>query len=210
VSTCSPVAVTSKDHLFPKGTKHAFSCPEFIADLDGYFQRPFSLLDLGCAGGGLVADALAYGVDAIGIDGSDWNIREGTPIWAMHQGTRLFTADLAEPWRVFRADKPATFDVVCAWELLEHLKEKDLPLLMLQILAHLAPGGLFIGSAATCHDRFKTVGKVDMHETVRPGEWWESFLSQWLENLDPCPVYHWMMQEQRPRSMWFCMRRRES
>jgi len=222
LETEHPIAAQSKDHLYPKGTKMAFSCPELLDDLAVYFGRPYSLLDLGCAGGGFVLDAIERGNAAVGIDGSDYSLTTRRPEalahpsergvgednWRRLGGSNLFTADVTKPFELKRDGKRVQFDVVTAWELLEHIPKPDLLPLMDNIGSYLAPGGLFCASIATCHDTFQTPGGIDMHETVEPEEWWRDFLSEWFEPVEPCPITHWMMQATRPGSVWLCMRLR--
>src|SRR6185295_10711220 len=86
----------------------------------------YSLLDLGCAGGGLVRSVLEDGHDAVGLEGSDISRRERSGDWATIP-YHLFTCNIVKPFRVLRANgRPARFTVVTAWEVLEHIPERDL------------------------------------------------------------------------------------
>src|SRR5256885_5567126 len=59
---------------------------------------------------------------------------------------------------------PLIFDVVTSWELIEHIAEKDLTKIALNVKKHLAPGGLWIMSVAN-YDC--VVDGVNLHQTDR-------------------------------------------
>ncbi|QDU67135.1 class I SAM-dependent methyltransferase [Engelhardtia mirabilis] len=99
---------------------------------------PLRVLELGCAKGFFVEAALAAGYDARGVDLAEGAVAEGR-----RRGLEghLFTADA-------RGELPAgcgsEFDLVVAWELLEHM---DRPASFLATAAkHLRPGGWVTGS----------------------------------------------------------------
>jgi cyclopropane fatty-acyl-phospholipid synthase-like methyltransferase len=133
-------------------------------------------MDLGCAGGGLVLDFLIRGHVSVGVEGSDYSKKECRAEWRVIS-SHLFTADITEDFR-FRdaAGNTARFDVITAWEVLEHIPEDKLPGLFSNVLAHLKPTGLFVASVATFEDKDPATGAV-WHVTVKPKEWW-------IENLE--------------------------
>jgi cyclopropane fatty-acyl-phospholipid synthase-like methyltransferase len=82
---------------------------------------------------------------------------------------------------VFDGDgAPAQFDIISAWEVLEHLPRETLGGLFGNIRKHLAPGGRFVASVALFEDRDERTGAV-WHVTLEPREWWEAQLA--AENL---------------------------
>lgn len=200
VLTNHPLALGSNDHLFPHGTMRDDSrSPEFNDKLSavmaakqvspeetllphkrGNSAHPgyvLSILDIGCAGGGMVQDFVELGWDAIGIDGSDYSQKICRASWGVIPDN-LFTADATKPFSValyfgetqeFTGD-PFHFDVITAWEVIEHIKEDDLPQFFDNILSHLGSGSLFICSVANY--AYIEEGIV-YHETVKPIEWWE-------------------------------------
>src|SRR5262249_29710921 len=129
------------------------------------------LLDLGCAGGGLVRSLLADGCLAVGIEGSDVSKRFRLAEW----GTcpwHLFTADLTHPFTVWqRGGGACTFNGVTAWEVLEHIPEPRVRDVIANVARHLDVGGYFIGSVDTAPDGNPLTGAV-YHHTLRPKEWW--------------------------------------
>ena len=100
IKTDHPLAITSDDHLHPRGTmsdntRH----PRFVAAVQERLGDDLSYLDLGCAGGGLVFDFLMNGFDAYGIEGSDYSQRHQRAFWGIISD-RLFTADITKPFRL--------------------------------------------------------------------------------------------------------------
>jgi 2-polyprenyl-3-methyl-5-hydroxy-6-metoxy-1,4-benzoquinol methylase len=172
VRTDHRVAVDSPDHVQPRGTaldnsrNHRFN--RKLYRLCGAIDRPVRILDLGCAGGGFVRDCLCDGHVAVGIEGSDYSARWGRAEWPLLGGRCLFTADITRPFEVVSVEGPAstplTFDVVSLWEVLEHVREVDLPVVVRNILSHLEPGGLVIASISR--------EELPHHQTVRDESWW--------------------------------------
>lgn len=100
--------------------------------------RAWRVLELGCSKGFFVEEAVASGFDAVGVDVSEVALEHGR-----QRGLegRLFAADARSP-----LPEPCGqgFDVVAAWELLEHM---DSPAEFLeQAASHLRPGGWVVGS----------------------------------------------------------------
>ena len=86
-------------------------------DVVAYFQ-PKTMLDAGCAMGVLVSEFRKLGVDAYGMDYSDYAVNNADPIARpyCHQGS------LADP---FPAELPRRFDLVTCMEVLEHMSPED-------------------------------------------------------------------------------------
>jgi SAM-dependent methyltransferase len=173
VQTGHPVADWTADHQHPRGTMNDSSTePEFNRRLLELIPG-CRLLDLGCAGGGLVGSLLDQGAFAVGVEGSDYSQLLGRAEWGRHPGS-LFTADITEPFQVLSGGDPVLFDVVTAWEFLEHIPEDRLGGVASNIRVHLGPGGLLIVSVATCGDYWNG---VEYHATVRPAAWWREWLA---------------------------------
>lgn len=180
VSTSHPVAVDSLDHLHPFGTATDNNyCDAFCQRLCDLLQFtcPPAVLDIGCAGGRMVADMWRQGWDAIGIEGSDYCRKHGNHEWPELDGVCLFTADATKPYQVKRISEdgcfPAKFNVITAWEVLEHITEDDLTTFLFDVKHHLLWSGYFICSIASFpspHDG------VDLHRTQKPPDWWQKRL----------------------------------
>lgn len=173
IQTLHPVAVDSVDHVFPRGTKNDESRnPAFNECLLNISDRMIpSVLDLGCSGGSFVQSLREMNVEAVGVEGSDYSKKMGRAAWSKIPGC-LFTADITRPFLLLDIDRLYRFDVVTAWEVLEHLTDEGLDGLALNIHAHLRPKGLFIGSVNTASDLFEG---IEYHLSVHPEGWWRSW-----------------------------------
>ncbi len=189
IETDHPVALGSADHLHPRGAisdnsvNYRFNLKVYEL-LRGH--ETISLMDLGCAGGGLVRSFLQDGHTAIGLEGSDAPKRMQTGEW----GTipfNLYTCDITRPFRVTLGGQPFQFDVITAWEVLEHIPETSVAGLIDSISLHLRPGGYFIGSVDLLPDGNPLTGAV-YHLTLKPASWWEQrFREKQLVKVQPCP-----------------------
>ncbi len=180
VETSKPVAYDSPDHIQPWGTARDNSSDlRFNWRLYKWRETTrISVLDLGCSGGGFVKSILDGGGTAVGIEGSDYSLKNKRAEWATIPGN-LFTADITAPFQVsFKAtadDKPtaALFDIVTAWEVMEHIRADQLPQVAENILQHLAPGGVFIASISPFEE---VINDVSLHQTLMDeAAWMESF-----------------------------------
>lgn len=235
VLTDWPVALDSPDHQKPGGTMHDSSRNQKFNDkLYVLYPGPkIRLLDLGCAGGGFVADCLEDGHVAIGLEGSDystkWDGPGGTEAerakrnpgkraeWA-NIPNNLFTCDVTRPFSIEKhglkyivTDEvlwvPARFDVVTAWEIMEHLPEDRLDQVVTNVLNHLAYGGVWIMSVSTQHG--------DYHQTIRPRDWWLELMArhglEHHQSMVDYFGYDWVRgpNQNAPCSFHLCVKRRE-
>jgi SAM-dependent methyltransferase len=174
LETETPIATTSADHQWPRGTAFNSSTNRnFNLKLYHHFAyRPdLRVLDLGCAGGGFVQSILEDGYSAIGIEGSDWSrkLRSGAWDTCPHH---LLTADITARFQLRdRTGTPLRFHCITAWEVLEHIPAEKLPGLLENIVRHLAPDGIFVASVDTVPDADPTIGAV-YHVTLQSKPWW--------------------------------------
>ncbi len=189
IRTAHKLADASPDHLHPRGAAHDNTRSlAFVLACERILGSNISVLDLGCAGGGLVLDFVLRNHSAIGIEGSDYPLRHRRGEWTVIPD-RLFTADLTKQFTIENNDSAlATFSIITAWEVLEHIQESDLAVLLSNVSCHLAEGGIFVGSVAMYED---TIDDVKWHQTVRPREWWlQKFSSHGFEMTEPVPFAH--------------------
>lgn len=182
--TDNPIAVDSADHQYPRGAMQDNThCPKFVHACKRAFKHP-SLLDLGCAGGGLIRDFIDAGLVAVGLEGCDYLLRNHAGEWGNTSLLcNLLTVDITKPFTLTRDGRTAfQFDVISAWEVLEHIHECDLPQLFSNIKEHLELEGIFVASVATYPDENQN---AKYHVTIKPREWWEQQLAK--NGLRPIP-----------------------
>ncbi len=182
LKTDYPCAYESLDAIYPRGTANDNTrYPRFIKRCETVLQRDsgLSFLDLGCSGGGMVLDAVLRGHLGIGLEGSDYSLIRQRAEWRLLRNN-LFTCDITKPFSLIHKASGGVvqFDVITAWEVLEHIAEDDLPRMFANIRAHLADGGLFVGSIA-CWDDIDPDTGVNWHVTVHPPEWWQERFVDW-------------------------------
>lgn len=188
VETDHPVAADSPDHLEPVGTvKDNSRNARFNEKLFRLFagrEEPLRVLDLGCSGGGFVRDLHDVGCIAVGIEGSDHSRRLRRGEWPMLDGVALFTADITREFTVMGAvngsSSPLQFELVTAWEVLEHLPESSIPAVCRNIARHVAPHGFVVASTSP---HSVVVNGVELHQTQREKGWW-------LERFEEAGLHH--------------------
>ena len=174
-----PVAINSIDHQVPKGTAYDDTrYPRFVKRCEDLFlkdeEQSLSFLDLGCSGGGMVLEALLRGHYALGLEGSDYSLIRQRAEWRLIP-EHLKTCDITKPFRLIdpETNGPMLFDVVTAWEVMEHIPEEDVPQLIENISDCLQDGGYFIASIASKPDPDPVSG-VDYHVNLNRIDWWQA------------------------------------
>jgi 2-polyprenyl-3-methyl-5-hydroxy-6-metoxy-1,4-benzoquinol methylase len=142
IKTKYPLCVDSMDYINPVGAVNDDNCnPLYVDEVISLFNHPISYLELGCAGGTIVDYLVSRGHDAYGIDGTDHPIKIGRTAWKKHHNTRLFTCDLSKPFDILESPK---FDVISAWEFMEHLPPKCINYLMAKLYKLLKEDGIIL------------------------------------------------------------------
>lgn len=186
VITDYPIAYESNDHKSPWGTKNDNTrAPYFVQKCEEILGEKLNFMDLGCSGGGLVLDEILKGHFAIGLEGSDYSKKHQRAEWRLLRNN-LFTCDVCKPFEVQEYDTGTKmqFDIITAWELLEHIKEQDISSLLRNIHNHLSDTGYFVGTMSQNED---VVDGVTYHHTVKPYIWWKDKFENYgfdvIENL---------------------------
>jgi len=188
VMTDHPVAFASPDHIVPHGTKYNNSTNrKFVLFMNDYVRSRFSgeypcFMDLGCSGGQLVKDFKDLHWIAVGLEGSDYSLKHRRANWRTLANQNLFTCDIAKPFRVRLNGKDLQFNLITAWEVMEHIKLEDLGVLFDNIRAHLAEGGLFIASTSSSTS---IVDGVELHQTRMTNAEWRRFIQEHYADLEP-------------------------
>jgi cyclopropane fatty-acyl-phospholipid synthase-like methyltransferase len=178
LKTKYPIAYDSPDHIFPWGTMRDNSTNEgFINEtLEFWKQRgkdKINFLDLGCSGGQLVIDYLNKGHLGVGLEGSDYSVKHKRANWPEYHNKNLFTCDVTKEYKLFENDKQIKFDVITAWEVIEHIKPEDLKPFFKYINDNLEQGGFFCGSISMKQEVLQ--GHV-LHQTVwNEKTWYDNF-----------------------------------
>ena len=169
----SKIAFYSPDHLYPRGTLNDDTrCPSFVFKTQSYFQGKCNHLDLGCAGGGLVYDFNQMGNFSLGIEGSDVSKLMSRANWKVLPN-HLRTADITKNYKFISKETGENFlfDIITAWEVMEHIAEEDLFNMISNISRNLRKDGLFVCSIATFPDYDPATG-VQWHVTIQEKDWW--------------------------------------
>lgn len=173
VSCTEQVAVQSVDHIYPRGTASDNTrWPAFVKKCEDHFQGALAYLDLGCSGGGLVLDFVLRGHFAMGLEGSDYSLKRLRAEWRTIPGN-LFTCNIGKRFLITsKKDKTVMqFQIISAWDVLEHLSRTELDALFLNVREHLKDNGYFIGSVAT-KAAVDMGNDINHHVTVEDRDWW--------------------------------------
>lgn len=176
LDTDYPIAIDSYDHIdnqvHPawKSIDKSFNL-KFNSKLYQISPPPVSILDIGCGGGSFVKTILDDGNEAVGLEGST-HPKEMELIGWIDVPNNLFTCDIIHPFILHTGNHISyQFDVVTAWEVLEHIEEQNLPLVFNNIYKHLRVDGLFIMTTPTSINKPPKYG-LDHHRTRKGWEWW--------------------------------------
>ncbi|MBS0626303.1 MAG: class I SAM-dependent methyltransferase [Verrucomicrobia bacterium] len=156
VKTDHPIAYESPDHLEPAGTKNDnFSNAALIHEIEESFgYQHLNMMDLGCAGGLFVHDFIKRGHFAVGLEGSNYNIKAKRAEWPALHEKNLFTCDICEDYSVLLETNgettPYLCDLVTAWEVVEHIPPDKLGIFFEGIRKHLKIGGRFVAGISLC------------------------------------------------------------
>ena len=169
LETNNPIAYDSPDHIMPWGTaRDNHTNSTFIKlVLEEYGKCNF--LDLGCSGGQLVIDFHKAGCVAAGLEGSDYSVKHKRANWPEYHNKNLFTCDVTKPYKLFNNGKRIKFDVITAWEVVEHIHPDNLHTFFNLIYDNLKEGGLFCGSITSSEE---VVNGIRLHQSVFDGNVW--------------------------------------
>jgi 2-polyprenyl-3-methyl-5-hydroxy-6-metoxy-1,4-benzoquinol methylase len=176
VETNFPVAFESPDHLIPWGTARDnsknYRFNQKINKLFDSVKKPLKILDLGCSGGGFIADSINDGHIAVGLEGSDYSLNIGRAEWSRIPNY-LFTCDITKLFTISIIYKQIKqlfkCDIITSWEIMEHIKTEDLEQVASNVDKHLINNGLWIMSISSMDD---FINGVNLHQTVKPRVWW--------------------------------------
>ena len=188
LQTKHPIAFESPDHLAPWGTAYDNSTNRkfvlFMADRVDC-ENPGTakaFMDLGCSGGQLVKDFLNLAWASVGLEGSDYSLKHGRANWPELGNKNLFTCDITKPFQVFVDANPGKFDLITAWEVLEHIHANDLDQLFANIRNHLKEGGYFVASTTSSSDK---PDGIELHQSRLSNQQWRDLIEKRYPDLTP-------------------------
>jgi len=149
LETDFPLAFESPDHLIPWGTARDnsknYRFNQKINILFDRFKKPLKILDLGCSGGGFIADCINDGHIGVGLEGSDYSLKIGRAEWGRIPNN-LFTCDITKEFTIKltynEIEELCKFDLITSWEIMEHIKTEDLEQVANNVKKHLLDHGL--------------------------------------------------------------------
>lgn len=207
LKTDFPVAFASPDHLVPWGTQNDNSTnKKFVLHMASLIsrettERARAFLDLGCAGGQLVKDFKDLGWVAVGLEGSDYSLKHKRANWPALGGRNLFTCDITRPFELALGGQPARFDLITAWEVLEHIPPGNLEALFNNIRRHLKEGGYFVASTTSSSDIHDG---VELHQCRMTNQEWRALIRERYPELEPVELglkyYQYVRFNYRERS----------
>lgn len=192
-----PVALDSPDHICPVGAKNDNSTNlNYIIEVESWLKNNLKkqegiLMDVGCAGGQLAVDFSNRGHFSIGIEGSSYPLENNRDNWKNYYGSVLHTCDATKPFHLKKNGKKVLFDLISAWEVVEHIHPDNLDSFFDNILSNLSPDGIFVVSINTSKDeRILESGEViKLHQSVfAKNEWFNKILKN--RNVLEYPFKH--------------------
>lgn len=202
IHTQHPLAVDSDDHHYPDGVHLDNNLNmDFVNGIENYFQnKKIDILDLGCAGGALVAGLLERGHNAIGLEGSDHclnlkpdvimklgNLPAGYFNWKNYGNKNLFTCDITYDYEIQHDNKLMQFDLITCFDVMEHFYESRIDKFLEMVHKHLKPNGIFVASIALFYmskNKILEEGEVHYHKSVFPKEKWLYDLSKYFYQVN--------------------------
>lgn len=188
VQTNHPIAIDSPDHICPWGTANDNTSDiGFIEEVESVFSgKKIKVLDVGCSGGELVIDFIRRGHTAIGIEGSDYSVNHQRANWPKYHNSALFTCDATKPYSITGDNGgPVIFDLITAWEVLEHISVKDMDMFFGNILKHMDGNSIFCASISPTED---IVNGVVLHQSVFQEDYWKNeILPKYFSKVETMP-----------------------
>jgi 2-polyprenyl-3-methyl-5-hydroxy-6-metoxy-1,4-benzoquinol methylase len=146
-----------------------------IADFAFHNYRHPAILELGSGPGLLFTMLRRYGIaNYVGIDGNP--LSQTLNPHLAGQEAHFLLLNLQDEIRLSQRDEPLWFDIVCSFEVLEHIPEHSIDNLLGTMRRHMHPRSVAFLTAS-----LKPTSQVDVHVLVRDRGWWLSrFLTMGL------------------------------
>jgi len=93
----------------------------------------------------------------------------------------LFTCDITKPFEI-KSEGKIKFNLITAWEVLEHIRREDLDNVFKNIINHLEEGGYFIASTSSASG---ISDNVEFHQTRMTNDQWRNYIQEKHKELRP-------------------------
>ena len=155
-----------------------------------HYSAP-SVLELGCGPAHLYRLLTAYGVsDYVGVDGNPYFVAFNPNLRGHEE--HFLQLDLQEEIALATADGPVHFDVVCCFEVLEHIREDRVDKLIATMRTHMHRDSVLLCTASR-------EAAYDVHVLVRDQDWWlEKFRAKGLIPVDEFMVLRRVLSGSHP------------
>jgi cyclopropane fatty-acyl-phospholipid synthase-like methyltransferase len=135
------------------------------------------LFEVGASKGWFLKAAVAFGIDAYGMDLSQWAVARRAP--GVDDRLRLGNAAV-DP---IRGQREAWFDAVCSWEFLEHVPLDELDAVLRNMEDAIGWNGWLVHRIGIDVPGGEHGHQQDVtHQAEQPREWWEQLFAArgWL------------------------------
>ena len=128
-----------------------------------HYEQP-SMLELGCGAAHLFYFYRDLGIwNYVGIDGNPLFVKLNPMLSGFEH--HFMHLNLQEEIRLFQDDQPIKFDIVCTFEVLEHIREDAVDNLLRTIRSHMHDRSILFCTSSL-------QDKIDVHILVRDRAWW--------------------------------------
>jgi len=130
-----------------------------------------SVVDVGCAKGEVVRELRNLGIDALGVEVSEYAIRNSVT-------AHILMSDLSSRLPFLPSKR---VNCVCSWEVFEHIEESKIDTLLFNVREMLETYGFFVGSICLDIDQEKvdqylegqpSERRDESHVTIKSRGWW--------------------------------------
>lgn len=196
------VAYESADHQIPYGTARDNNTNTgYIEEVEKLFNNAkIHYMDLGCAGGQLAVDFHTRGHVSVGLEGSDFGLKNHFANWPQYNESVLFTCDISKPFQLMENENPMLFDCISSWEFMEHISSQDLDQVFTNVITHLKPDGVFLGSTS-----YRV--QEPYHQTVmKELEWREKYYDRYFGSIEKYPFTNKVREPKLGMSFYYFLK----
>lgn len=136
----------------------------FLATFGHANYRDPSVLELGCGPAHLFFFLRRFGVwNYVGIDGNPWFVKFNPYLSGYEKHFSIL--NIQEEIQLYQGSEPLYFDIICSFEVLEHIREDKVDNFIKTIRNH-----MHSRSVAFCTTSLQS--DMDVHVLVRDRDWW--------------------------------------